>query len=145
MGCVPLCDRGTRVKWWGAVWWVLCGVSRCVQCLCLCVSPYVGVMCLCVGVASQMCGGAFGPGEVEAQSAKSRRQALLHSAFAVVFRPPGPPGAENFRKQDSPIIRRAHGPNSLSVGLTVEISDGALTFVSISNRTHSPLRPHLVL
>lgn len=76
MGCVPLCDRGTRVKWWGAVWWVLCGVSRCVQCLCLCgvlcVSPYVGVVCLCVGVASQMCGGAFGPGEVEAQSAKSR-------------------------------------------------------------------------
>jgi hypothetical protein len=98
------------------------------------------VMCPCVGVASQMCEGAFGPGEVEPHSAKSRRQALLHSAFAGVFRPAGPRGAENFKKQDSPIIRRARGPNSLSVGLTVEIWDGALTFVSFSNRTHSPLR-----
>jgi hypothetical protein len=44
----------------------LCAVSRCVRCLCVvcCVYVLMWVMCPCVGVASQMCEGAFGPGEV---------------------------------------------------------------------------------
>ena len=74
MGCASLSDRGTRLPVVGccavmlcsdAVWWwcvvVLCGVRRSARCLYLRVS-----------VASQMCEGAFGPGEVEAKSAKSR-------------------------------------------------------------------------
>ena len=67
-----------------------------------------------MGAVPQMCDGAFCPGggvdDVEAESAKSFPQALRHSAFADVLRPPGPRRAENFEKQDSPIIREARRP-----------------------------------
>ena len=67
-----------------------------------------------MGTVPQMCDGAFGPGggstTSRPESAKSFPQALRHSAFADVFRPPGPRRAENFEKQDSPMIEEGRRP-----------------------------------